>query len=79
MLTIEEVAKVCGVARRTVDRWTAGDRPLKTYTIGQRLLVVLPADLVAFATACGMLLVSDPHAAARPWPRAQAQDGGTAA
>ena len=73
VLTIEEVADLCGVSRRTVDRWVAtdGDDRLESMLIGLGATrIVRPEVLAEFAEQRTMLLMGDPHKVARPWPRA---------
>jgi excisionase family DNA binding protein len=81
ILTVDEVADVCGVSRQAVHRWLVDEvAPLPSMRIGGGRRVIKPADLAEYAQGRSMMLLGDPHALAKPWPRPDAaHDGGTAA
>lgn len=81
ILTLDEVAGLCGVATVSVRRWLAADAtPLPSQWLGRSMRVVRPEALVRWAEERSMILLGDPHEVAKPWPRDQpAANGGSAA
>lgn len=68
VLTLEEVAEVCGVSLGSVRRWLA-EHNLPAATVGLKRRLVFPAKLKAWAAEQGIDLLADPATVAQPWPR----------
>lgn len=75
VLLLTEVASLCGVTRDRVIAWCIAEvDPLPHRRIGIKRRVVLPDELSVWAAKRSMLLLGDPAAVARPWPRKGADE-----